>query len=94
MTYDIEFHARFNDAVNESKLSLRELSEKTGIPENTLIQYKYGYSIPKKAYRRKRLAVALGKPENYFLNRIAEPQNYDAGKEQWAWKNGFWGRKG
>ncbi len=96
MGYDRDFTDKFNDALEESGLTLAELSRRTGINQNLLGRYKNGsISVsPKSEGRRQKLALALGKPEDYFSPPKSDPVNKvspksSAALEHWRWKDGF-----
>lgn len=91
MSYDISFHVKFRDALEKSGLSISDLGCRTGISQSQIRQYKTGGCSPRDN-NRKKLALALGKPENYFMLPEKTKMNLaesSARLEHWRWPNGF-----
>lgn len=60
------FSEMFTEALEESNLSMLKFSREVGIPYTTIRAYAYGRISPM-GKRKKEIAIALGKPEDYFL---------------------------
>lgn len=68
------FAEAFREALSEAKLSQTAFSVKYGFPKNAVWEYYNGYTVPLEK-RKREIAIALGKPEEYFLE-------YGIGKEK------------
>ncbi len=82
------FAERLSDVLKESGLTQHTVVEMAGMSQHSISTYARGIRVPDEG-KKKKIALALGKPEAFFLSPEGSRKESDEGKCHWRWAETF-----